>query len=229
VTENVSLFAGVSNSFQPQSGLLPDGDSPDALEATSVEFGVKANFCDDRLLTTLSFYDTQRENMLEADPTDPNGVFVIPLGTVKVRGVEFEATGKLTEDLDVQGGFALMDSEISDTMDLTTYGKNFYNVPDFQAGLRLRYDTGRWLVKGLSAGAGAIYVGERNGDAQNTFALPDYVRFDAGIYYAWRNWNFKLTCENLADETYYLASQGVADIIQPGSPRLFTLGATVTF
>ncbi|MEK7948944.1 TonB-dependent siderophore receptor [Luteolibacter soli] len=229
ITDNVSLFAGVSNSFQPQTGQLASGESPDPLEATSIEGGIKANFCDNRLQTTLSIYQTERKNMLELDPTDPNEVFVIPLGTVTISGVEFEATGKLTDELDIMGGFAFMDSEISDTLDPSTRGKNFYNVPDFQAGVRLRYDTSAWLLKGLSLGAGCVYVGERNGDATNSFQLPDYVRFDAGVYYDWRNWSFKLTCENLADETYYLASQGSADIIQPGSPRLVTLGASMKF
>ncbi len=229
ITDNVSLFAGASTSFQPQTGQLASGESPDPLEATSIEGGIKANFCDNRLQSTLSVYRTKRENMLEADPNDPNGLFSIPIGTVTISGVEFEVTGKLTDDLDVMGGFAFMDSEISDTLDPTTRGKNFYNVPDFQAGVRVRYDTSSWLVKGLSLGAGVVYVGERDGDATNSFQLPDYLRFDAGIYYDWRNWNFKLTCENVGDETYYLASQGFADTIQPGSPRLFTLGVSTKF
>jgi iron complex outermembrane receptor protein len=72
-------------------------------------------------------------------------------------------------------------------------------------------------------------VGDRAGDATNSFTLPDYWRYDAGLYYKWRNWNFKLTCENVTDERYYLASQGVPDIIQPGAPRVFTFGAQVTF
>lgn len=227
LTKNFSLYGGYSNSFQPQSGILSDGGSPDALEATAWEAGIKGSFLNDRLQTTLSVYDTERKNLLETDPRDPD--FLIPLGTVDVRGVEFEVTGKVTEDLDVQGGFAFMDTEIKDTEDATTRGNKFYNVPDFQAGLRVRYDTSRWLVKGLSVGAGAVYVGSREGDAINSFELPSYLRFDTGVYYHWRNWDFKLTCENLGDSRYFLASQGSADIIQPGAPRLFTLGATMKF
>lgn len=229
VLKNVSLFAGYSNSFQPQQGILPGGGNPDALEATAFEAGIKASFFGDRLQTTLSVYETERTNLLELDPTDPTFTFVIPLGTVKVRGVEFEITGQVTEDLDIYGGFALMESEITDTLDLTTRNNEFYNVPNVQAGLRLRYDTSRWLLKGLSAGAGVIYVGDRAGDALNSFTLPDYWRFDVGLYYAWRNWNFKLTCENVGNERYYLASQGVPDIFQPGAPRLYTFGAEVKF
>jgi iron complex outermembrane receptor protein len=229
VLKNVSLFAGYSNSFQPQEGILSGGGSADALEATAFEAGIKASFFDNRLQTTLSVYETERENLLESDPNDPTFTFVIPLGTVKVRGIEFEVTGQLTEDLDIYGGFALMESEITDTLVLTTKGNEFYNVPNVQVGARLRYDTSRWLIKGLSVGVGAIYVGDRAGDALNSFTLPDYWRFDAGLYYTWRNWNFKLTCENVGNERYFLASQGFPDIIQPGAPRLYTFGAEVTF
>lgn len=227
--KNVSVFAGYSESFQPQQGVLSNGGNPDALEARSFECGIKANFLDNRFQTTLSIYETERKNLLESDPNDPTFTFVIPLGTVKVRGIELEVTGKITDDLSAYGGFALMESEITDTLDLTTHGNEFYNVPNVQVGMRLRYDLSRWLLKGLSVGTGVIYVGDRAGDAGNTFTLPDYWRFDAGLYYQWRNWNFKVTCENVGNERYFIASQGFADIIQPGAPRFFTFGAEVKF
>jgi len=227
--KNVSLFAGYSRSFQPQSGLLEGGENAPALAAASIEMGIKASFFHDTLQSTLSFYQTTQKNLLEADPKDLTNTFLIPIGTVRIRGVEWETTGRLTRDLDVQGGFSCMASEITETQDPTTLGREFHNVPDFQAGLRLRYDTSRWLIKGLSLGGGAVYVGSRPGDDQNSFSLPFYWRFDAGLYYRWRNWNFKLTCQNLFDKRYYLASQGFPDTIQPGAPRLFTFGAQVTF
>ncbi|MGC4014766.1 MAG: TonB-dependent receptor [Luteolibacter sp.] len=229
LNKNFSLFAGWSDSFLPQSGVLASGKDPEALEAQAVEFGVKSSFMDDRLQSTLSFYQTKRKNLLEADPNDPTFTYVIPIGTVTVRGAEWSVNGKLTDDLNIQGGLAFMDTEITDTEDLTTYGKKFYNVPDFQAGLWMKYDTSKWLLKGLSVGVGAVYVGDREGDAINSFELPSYVRCDAGLYYQWRNWDFKLTCENLTNERYFLASQGAPDIIQPGSPRFFTFGTSVKF
>lgn len=229
LTKQVSLFAGYSKSYQPQDGLFANGGHPDALEAKAVEAGIKGSFLDNRLQTTLSVYETKRKNLLESDPNDPTFTFVVPVGSVKVRGLEFEMTGEITRDLSIQGGFAFMDTEITDTLDPLTKGNEFYNVPNFQAGLRLRYDTSRWLIPGLSIGAGAIYVGDRAGDALNSFTLPDYWRFDAGLYYHYKNWNFKLTCENVADQKYYLASQNVPDIIQPGAPRLLVFGAEVKF
>lgn len=229
VTKDVSLFFGYSNAFVPQSGRLAGGGTPDALEATSYEAGVKGSFFDGKLQTTLSVYELTRNNLLESDLSDPTGQSVINLGEVRVRGLEFEATGQITQDLDVAMGFAWMDSETISTQNPLTIGREFYGVPNVQGSLRLRYDTSRWLIPGLSVGAGVIYVGDRAGDTMNRFTLPDYWRFDAGLYYQVKNWRFKLTCENVADERYYTGSQNRPNNVIPGAPRLFAFGAEVKF
>ncbi len=63
----------------------------------------------------------------------------------------------------------------------------------------------------------------------NNFTLPSYVRWDAGIFYDWKDWNFRLTVENVLDETYYLGSQNRAANIAPGVPRLVNLGIKRSF
>lgn len=113
----ISAFAGYSNSFQPQQGVLSSGANPDALEATTVEAGLKGTFFGGKLQATASVYETKRKNLLKADPNDPTFTVVSPIGDVRVKGVEFEISGQLTQDLEVQGGFALMESEITKTTD----------------------------------------------------------------------------------------------------------------
>ena len=229
LTKELSLFFAYSNAFVPQSGLVAGGGAPDALEGTSYEGGIKGSFFEGRLQATLSLFELTRKNILATDPSDPTGRTVVPLGEARVKGIEFEATGAITRDLDVSFGFALMDSETIQTDDLTTLGREFYGVPNVDGSIRLRYDTSRWLVQGLSIGAGIIYVGDRAGDNANRFTLPDYWRYDAGVYYQWRNWNFKVTCENIADERYYTGSQNRPNNVLPGAPRLFAFGAEVKF
>lgn len=229
VTKNISIYAGYSESYQPQDGLLLNGGNAPALAAQSIEAGIKSTVLQDSLYSTLAVYRTTREHVLEGNPNDPSGITVIPVGTVRVEGVEWELTGKPTRDIDLQGGVSFQSSEITETDDANTLGKNFYNVPQMQLGMRAKYDTSRWLVDGLSFGFGAMYMGWRYGDNQNSFKLPAYYRLDAGVYYKWQNWNFKATVENVLDNTYYQASQGFPDIITPGAPREFTVGAQVSF
>jgi iron complex outermembrane recepter protein len=229
LTKQLSLFLGYSNAFVPQSGVLAGGGSPDALESTSWEAGIKASFLEGRLQTTLSAYELTRKNILQGDPSDPTGRSVIPLGEARVRGLELETTGAITRDLDLALGFTLMDSETIETDDVLAKGREFYGVPNIQGSLRLRYDTSRWLIPGLSVGAGVIYVGDRAGDNHNRFTLPDYWRYDLGLYYQYKNWNFKVTCENVADERYYTGSQNRPQNVIPGAPRLIAFGAEVKF
>lgn len=229
VTKQVSLFFNYANAYVPQTGRLLGGGAPEPLEASSYEGGIKGTFFDGRLQTTLSVYELTQNNILAANVADPTGISVINLGEARVRGLEFEANGSVTQDLDVYFGFAWMESEIVETLDLATKGREFYGVPNVQGSLRLRYDTSRWLIPGLSVGLGVIYVGDRAGDNFNGFTLPDYWRYDAGIYYQWRNWNFKLTCENISDERYYTGTQNRPENVIPGAPRLFAFGAEVKF
>jgi catecholate siderophore receptor len=57
--------------------------------------------------------------------------------------------------------------------------------------------------------------------------LPAFTRIDAGLYYEWRSVGFKLTAENLFDETYYLGSQNRPQNIAPGAPRTVTAGVSL--
>jgi iron complex outermembrane receptor protein len=229
ISKQLSLFFGYSNAFTPQNGVLAGGGAPDPLEATSYEGGIKGSFFGGRLQTTLSVFELTQNNILAADLSDPTGRAVIPLGEARVKGVELEATGTITNDLEVALGLALMDSETIATDDPLTLGREFYGVPNVQGSLRVRYDTSRWLIPGLSVGAGVIYLGDRAGDNFNRFTLPDYWRYDAGFYYHWRNWDFKFTCENISDERYYTGSQNRPNNVIPGAPRLFAFGAEVKF
>ncbi|WP_442947493.1 hypothetical protein [Nostoc sp.] len=39
-------------------------------------------------------------------------------------------------------------------------------------------------------------MGDRQGDLENTFTLPSYVRTDAAIYYRRDNWRVRLNIKN---------------------------------
>jgi len=61
--------------------------------------------------------------------------------------------------------------------------------------------SGNWA--GLGFGAGVFYVGNRVGDAANTFELPSYLRTDAAVYYRRDNWQLALNVKNLFDGEYF--------------------------
>jgi iron complex outermembrane receptor protein len=72
-------------------------------------------------------------------------------------------------------------------------------------------------LKGLGFGFGLLYVGEREAELPNDFALPSYVRSDAAIFYQGDRWRAGLNFKNLFNTTYYESSQN-SRLIYPGEP-----------
>ncbi|MEH1843105.1 MAG: hypothetical protein V7L20_31320 [Nostoc sp.] len=53
-----------------------------------------------------------------------------------------------------------------------------------------------------------FYVGDRQGDLDNSLILPSYLRTDAAIYYRRNGFNAAINIRNLFDKTYYEYSYG---------------------
>jgi len=83
-------------------------------------------------------------------------------------------------------------------------------------------------LKGLSLSSGLIYVGERKGDTDNSFDVPDYVRVDLGASYNLENLTFRLAVENLFNTQYVASSTNAANVFQ-GSPLAITGSISVKF
>jgi len=236
VTDAVTLFAGASRSEIPQTGRLrATGDAVDPLEATSYEGGVKLSRLADWITGTFSVFQITQDNQTVADPDNlPGESFVENIGKVRVRGAEFDLLVEPGAGFGLLAGGAYLDSRIL-TLDPVTaapgaqFGNRFYNTPEWSGFARLIWDAGVVGIDGLSLAAAVIHGGERFGNNANNFVLPAYTRIDAGAYYEWRNLSFKLTAENLFDETYYLGSQNRPENIAPGAPRLVTAGVAVRF
>lgn len=178
---------------------------------------------------TGSYYQITQTNLTEPDPNNrPGENFLLPLGEVRMRGVEIEATGELTTDISLVAGAAIQDSEITKNL-RGQQGNEFFNVPRFQYSNYLRVDTGRWLIKGFSFGLGLIYTGERWGNTANNFKLPDYFRADLGLFYRRERMEFRVSFENLFDATYFIGSQNRPQNIAPGAPRAVNGGVRFYF
>jgi iron complex outermembrane receptor protein len=69
-------------------------------------------------------------------------------------------------------------------------------------------------------------VGDRQGDLENTFVLPNYFRTDAAIFYNRDRFKASLNFNNLFDEEYF--ESAYSDLsVYPGEP--FTVQGTVSY
>ncbi|MFQ4143485.1 TonB-dependent siderophore receptor [Chlorogloeopsis sp. ULAP02] len=69
--EPISLYASFSQSFSPQFGRNRSGSPFKPEQGTQYEVGIKGDFLDNRLSTTLAAYQITKTNVLTEDPNDP--------------------------------------------------------------------------------------------------------------------------------------------------------------
>ena len=186
------------------------------------EVGVKTQFFDERLISTLAFYNLTKQNIPYTDPDHPK--YSLALGEVRSRGIELDITGRLTDNLSVIGNYTYTDTKITKSSN-GDQGNEFFGVPLNSGSLWTKYEFKDELLNGLSMGTGAFVRGERQGDNANTFQLPGYVRWDANVAYSFKQAGTKITTQfnviNLLDKVYYDRTGGWNMAIYPGQPLTF--------
>lgn len=225
-SEQISLYASYSQAFNPNIfATSADDNSP--LEPTignQYEIGIKGEFLDRRLSTTLAAYEITKKNIAATNPDDPD--FSIPIGEVRSRGIELDIIGEITDSWNIIASYAYTDAEITRGNEFFAIGNRLTNVPENSASLWTTYEIQSGDLEGLGFGAGLFFVGEREGDQENSFRLPSFVRTDAAIYYRRNNWRAALNFQNLFDVDYIRSSAGFRASVYPGEP--FTVIGTVS-
>ena len=220
--EPVSLYASFSQSFVPQFGRSAD-DSPFKPEqGTQYEVGIKVELLKDRLFSTLAFYQITKTNVLTEDPD--NRFFSIQVGEQQSRGIELDVTGEILPGWNIIASYAYNDARI--TKDNTYPVNNLLpNVPKHSFSLWTKYQIQTGTFRGLGFGAGVFFVGDRQGDLDNSLLLSGYTRTDAAIYYERGNFKAALNLKNLFDTEYFNSIRRTS--VEPGAP--FTVLGTISW
>jgi iron complex outermembrane receptor protein len=223
--EPVSLYASYSTSFNPDpfNSTTVDGEVLDPSTGTQYELGVKGELLNKKLTTTLAFYQIERDNFATTDPDNPD--FSIAAGEVRSRGIELDVAGEIVPGWKIIAAYAYTDAEITEDNDFPV-GNKLENVPENSASLWTSYQIQQGTFKGLGLGAGVFFVGDRQGDLDNTFTLPSYVRTDAALFYRQDNWQANLNFQNLFDVDYIRSSETFREALRPGDP--FTVIGSVS-
>lgn len=106
-------------------------------------------------------------------------------------------------------------------------GNRVFNVPENQASLWTTYEIQKGNLKGLGFGLGLFYVGERQGDSDNSFTVPDYLRTDATIYYRKNDFNTAINIRNLFNIDYISNADNGRIFLQSGDP--FTIIGSISW
>ncbi|NHX00336.1 TonB-dependent receptor [Pseudomonas koreensis] len=227
--QNHSFYASWSKTFSPVGGGLigitpgAAGNSNDlSPELTKQkEIGVKSDWLNDRLSTTLAVYDLELYNRRTSDPNDPT--LTVMTGLQRSRGIELTATGKLVGNWYMRGGVGVQDTTIEkDNNGLE--GKRVNNVAKHNGSLFLTWKP----EMGWYGETGLTLVGQRYADNANTTVLPGYGRWDALVGYRFKDWDLRTALNNITDREYYASATSQYQI-QPGAPRSVVMTGTYSF
>ncbi|RVU33922.1 TonB-dependent receptor [Hwanghaeella grinnelliae] len=224
VTNQVALYASMSQSFNPQ--FIPTFDANnnqlDPEKGIQYEVGAKLSFLDNKLTTNISAYDLTKENVAET----VNGVSQL-VGTIESYGAEVEVQYQPSLNWQFQGSYAYTHAEVTETTNLDALG----NVPGFApkhtAAVLLRYNYPEEVFDGLvGAGVGARYQSERFTDEETSrrVLLPGYAVADLNFYYELERVKLSLNVENVFDKVYFNGGRNDTEV-HAGDPRKVILKA----
>jgi iron complex outermembrane recepter protein len=201
VGHEIYAYASYAESFQPVSGLNQFNQSFKPLFGKAYEGGVKWQPLRGTLLR-VAYYDITENNHLTADPNNP--LNSIQAGSVKARGVEFQADHRVASDITITAGYSHNSAKLSGQ------DRQEDNVPEDTAAL---FATKTMIFNGGTSvrfGGGVRYVGKQiAGDKQFLQVVtPGYTVVDGLLAVDHDRWSLQLNAVNLFDHDYYsLCSQ----------------------
>ncbi|MEB3336206.1 MAG: TonB-dependent receptor [Leptolyngbyaceae bacterium] len=221
--EPISLYTSFSRSFQPNNRTRANGSLLEPVRGTQYEVGVRGEFLNGRLTTNLAAYEITLNNLAVPDPDNPR--FSLPSGEQRSRGIELDVTGQVLPGWNLIASYAYTDARVTKDNNLQP-GNLLDGVPFNSASLWSTYEIQTGDFQGLGFGLGLFYVGERQGDLNNSFQVPSYARTDASIFYRRNNWRAGINVNNLFNVDYIEDSGQRRNRINPGAP--FTVRGTVS-
>ncbi len=227
ITPDHTAYASWNKSFSPYGGrsyLGVDIADPATFDASpqqsrQTEIGIKSDWLDRQLSTTLSFYNLEHFNIrYRPDPNDLTRWAV--RGKERSRGAEFNVIGRLHPQWYVRGSLGLMSAKVvEDRQSPQRVGRYLDNTARVNGNLFVRYVAQPWYAE-----AGVTHVGKRHYWSGNTAQhLPGFTRVDAMLGFNRAPWTFSVAVQNVFDKKYWRSSA------MPGSPRAIMVKANYEF
>lgn len=231
---NGNIYVNYSKSFTPQGAVNNEFDVNDGLNlkpeyGIQYELGTKWELFDDSLLLTAAVFDITLENITISEKLSaPIGDYTditTQGGEQKHRGFEMGAQGQIGDSWFVTSSMMYLDAEYQ-TGDARE-GKTPIDAPEWSANIWTRYE----VTDNFAMNFGAIYVGERFADLDNTITKDGYVRFDIGAAYTMdimgKDVSLRANVRNLFDTDYI--DGGQYNMVTIGQDRNFSVAVEAKF
>lgn len=203
----IAPYASYSTSFEPTIGVDAKGAPFQPTKGKQWEAGIKYEPTFAKALFTVSAFHIRQENVLTPDTMTG---FNVQQGEIRSRGLEFEARGNVTKNLELIGALTLIDTEVRKSATATTIGKRPQAAPEYYGSLWANYAFDSGVFDGLAVGGGVRVVGSSFADDANTLKAKGYTLVDASVRYnlekispSLRGTEATVNATNLFDKEYY--------------------------
>ncbi|XHR31230.1 MAG: TonB-dependent receptor [Chthoniobacteraceae bacterium] len=230
VTTYASYMESLQNAGTVAAGYANEYQSLDPYLTRQAEVGAKATVGNVNLTAAL-FYMDKAAYTVDTDNNYTEG------GTEVHKGIEFTATGKLTREWTILGGFTLLDAEIQSqrsTSGVDYNGKTPDGVPAQTFKLYTEYKLP--FVDGLTLIGGVTYTGREYVDNSanlnmNLMTIPGVAVGEVGLRYETKVYGkdvaLRFNVENVTGENYWVTD--TSNFLYVGNPRTFVFSATVAW
>lgn len=226
LTRDALVYASYSDIFLNQEQVDIAGRTLDPVKGVNVEAGIKAEWLDKQLLTTLAVFSAEQKGQAEFggiyqnpdDADDPrNGQYWYVPKDVKSKGVEFEVVGRLGKLDKIAFGATQLNIATPDGVDAPWIPRTVLN---------LRYAAGFAALPKLKAGIAARWQSDASNSTglvkQEAFLLAHgYLAYDLT-----ERSTVRLNVNNLFDKKYI---NGLAYGAIYGAPRNATVSVNYRF
>ena len=226
LNDNFTAYASYTEIFQPQTQYRTRTRTMlDPNEGKNYELGLKGEFFEGRLNSSLAYFEVHEENRPLADTAwnSQPGVDYSYIGTkTKTKGYEAEISGELARGWQLQAGYTHKIARDDDGKKVATWEPedqvSFYTTYKLQGNLdKLTIGGGaRWQSAGWQTVNNWGYPG---GGRSEKFTQAPYWLVDLMTrYQVTENLSATLNVNNLFDKHYY-TNIGFYDSAYPGDPR----------
>lgn len=216
ITDRVLAYASYSDIYQPQEQTDINLRRLDPTKGVNAELGVKADWLDGRLLTSLAVFSTEQRNLATLAGVTEDLLWYYEGQDIDSKGVEFEATGKLNDHVDLVFGYTTLELEDPDGGDI------YLHVPRHTANLALSMQlpaapsvrlgvSGQWRSKTASYDDAQLML-----IRQGAYGI-------ANLFGEWRindDVSLRANIDNITDKKYLTSMYYVGFY---GAPRNYTL------
>lgn len=233
VTSNHRVYASFTKIFQPQNLYDRNLNLLDPLDGNAYEIGLKSNFFDNALQTSVALFRIEQDNVgqigeIITTPSGPQQTYVAAQG-VTSKGFEIEATGQPLPGWNLNASYSQFKAEDGDGVAANTV------QPRKLLKIFTTYDLAGVLT-GLTVGGGINFRSKAYSEGLNPvtaapfrFQQDGYTLVNLMARYAvTEQLQIQGNIENLFDKKYY-SQMGFFSQYRYGAPRNFTVSANYKF